>query len=71
MKKLTREQIKTVGTLAEEIRNKESHIRKGQAFFNALHFLHPLIADKIRASEFDPFHDDGKLDECIKQISTK
>lgn len=66
MEKLTREQFKTVKSLAEEMRIKEPHLRKGQAFFNALHFLHPVIADKIRATGFDPFYDDQKLDVCMK-----
>ena len=69
MKKLTQKQLKTVNTLAEEIIAVYPSQRKGQAFFNALHFLHPVIADEIRASEIDPFHDDEKLGECIKQIS--
>ena len=71
MTKLTQKQLKTVNALAGDIMNEEHKIRKGQAFFAALNFLHPAIADKIRATQIDPFHDDEKLEQCINQISAK
>ncbi|HOY30259.1 MAG TPA: hypothetical protein PKW80_00120 [Bacteroidales bacterium] len=71
MKKLTQKQLKTVYPLAENIWVLYPSQRKGQAFFNALYFLHPVIADNIRATQIDPFHDDEKLDECINQISAR
>lgn len=35
--------------------------REGQKAFNLLYKYYPLIADKIRATEFDPFYDNSKL----------
>ena len=51
------------------MRLKHEDYRWGQAFFNALYILHPDVADKIRATDKDPFYNDKKLTECIEFIS--
>jgi len=42
--------------------------RDGQAFFNTLHKKYPQIAEEIRGGEYDPFHVDAKLGECLKFV---
>lgn len=37
---------------------KRNHWRLGQALFNDLFALHPLIANEIRATPLDPFYSD-------------
>jgi hypothetical protein len=36
--------------------------RDGQIAFNALHDIAPDVAEKIRGTDADPFHDDERLD---------
>jgi len=35
--------------------------RQGQAFFNTLYILHPHVADSIRGTKYDPFHNNDVL----------
>ena len=46
-------------------------LRAGQKAFNELYETDPLIADKIRATDADPFYDDRKLalfHERVRQL---
>lgn len=69
MRKLTKDEINDVVEFANTMRLKHEDYRWGQAFFNALYMLHPDVADKIRATDKDPFYNDKKVDECIEFIS--
>lgn len=35
--------------------------RSGQTYFNVLYDIRPDLADLIRATELDPFHDDSRI----------
>jgi hypothetical protein len=48
--------------------NKSSHIRKGQQYFNSLYEINPVLADKVRTTEADPFYNDNKLEAFFKAI---
>lgn len=41
--------------------------RQGQALFNALHDLHPKIADTLRGGPFDCFHQDKRIPGFLVQ----
>lgn len=51
--------------LAEYVLTAVTHPRwrNGQAAFNALHQIRPDIAEKVRGSSFDPFHQEQALQE--------
>jgi hypothetical protein len=66
---LNKDQIAQVRVLASIKKSEHPTYREGQLFFNALNKLFPLVADTIRASEFDPFYNDDIIDKCIKEIS--
>lgn len=42
--------------------------RKGQALFNALHNLVPEVANSLRGTENDPFHNDAKIPDALAWI---
>jgi hypothetical protein len=42
--------------------------RRGQAYFNALYDIAPEIANRIRGTEFDPFHDDSRIVPFLSQL---
>jgi hypothetical protein len=43
------------------IREKHIEERAGQTYFNVLYSINPEIANKIRGTKYDPFHDDTRL----------
>lgn len=47
--------------------------REGQLLFNTLHQLDPVLADKIRGTESDPFHaskkDDPRIDRFWQAVT--
>jgi hypothetical protein len=46
--------------------------RNGQAHFNALHAVHPGIAETIRSDfRVDPFHDDDRLPAFLAYVGTR
>jgi hypothetical protein len=45
--------------------------RKGQAYFNALHEVHPELADEIRGGNLDPFYQDKRIDEFLAWVKTR
>jgi hypothetical protein len=50
-----------VAVLAAEIAAHKFGQRAGQATFNALAQLAPVIAEEVRATPLDPFHRDERL----------
>lgn len=42
--------------------------RWGQAWFSTLEAFHPELADIIRGTELDPYHDDSKLDAFCEAL---
>jgi hypothetical protein len=42
--------------------------RKGQRLFNMLLQYHPDLAEYIRGTGRDPFHNDSKVHECLEFI---
>lgn len=42
--------------------------RFGQLFFNVLHEVRPDIANKIRATDLDPFFDDEVQLETLQEV---
>ena len=56
-----------VNLYSTEYLAKNTEWRKGQSMFNALSKVCPLTAEIIRASEYDPYHRDSKLDEFKKK----
>ncbi len=49
--------LEEVTHLAYTMRAEHPGWREGQCFFNALHTLRPDLANKIRGTRMDPFHD--------------
>ena len=45
---------------ATELQRAHHDWRRGQALFNALHGMHPELADLIRGTADDPFHNDSR-----------
>lgn len=45
------------------------HERLGQAIFNHLLEVRPDLAEQIRGTELDPFHNDGVLSELEKWLA--
>ena len=45
--------------------------RLGQALFNNLYKSHPELADSIRATDADPFHNNNKIADFFRAISTE
>jgi hypothetical protein len=43
--------------------------RRGQAYFNALYDLRPIIADAIRGTDDDPFQVDEKLPQFLMRVA--
>lgn len=43
--------------------------RKGQTYFNVLSNVRPDIAESIRGTDLDPFHDDSKIGEFLTYVA--
>ncbi|MFZ2992462.1 MAG: hypothetical protein WA061_01990 [Microgenomates group bacterium] len=69
MQKLTIEEVSKILELARAEHAAHSYLRMGQCFFNFLYDLHPDIANSIRGTEYDPFYDSKKLQECALFIT--
>lgn len=67
--KLTQEQIDAIFELQYSMQKDNRHLRAGQAFFNAIYQLHPNLADTIRGTELDPFHQDKKINILISKLT--
>jgi len=66
--KLNSEQLQTVFKLQENYMANNPNLPEGQAFFNALHWLAPSVANEIRDTQLDPYHDSSRLKACIDHI---
>lgn len=42
--------------------------RKGQATFNAVHAVDPALADSLRGTELDCFHNDSKIGQFMQVV---
>lgn len=42
--------------------------RRGQAYFNVLHDVRPDLAEKVRNTPMDPFHDDARLPQFFAWV---
>lgn len=71
MKKLRTQQLTQVFQRQEQLMSRSSVLRKGQAFFNALSELYPEVAEEVRHSRWDPFHNDNLLEGCIEILSQR
>ncbi len=45
---------------ANELQLEHPDWRRGQALFNALHGVFPALAEQIRGTDADPFHDESR-----------
>lgn len=55
--------------LHKSVENRESYIRKGQAYFLELNKINPTLADLICSTEDDPFYDDSRIEKFLNKIS--
>ena len=67
--KLSKEEIDEVMAEAKMLKASTSNMREGQCFFICLYRKFPEIASEIIKTDFDPFHDSGKLNECINHLT--
>ena len=44
------------------------NMRYGQALFNALYILNEELANEIRGTELDPFHNDRRVDMFLNYL---
>lgn len=58
-------------TIFEKVKNRPSYIRLGQAWFNELFDINTDIANLVRGTEIDPFHNDTKLAAFLKAVCDK
>jgi len=42
--------------------------RAGQALFNALLRVRPDLAEEIRGTDLDPFHDNKRIRDCLEHL---
>ena len=61
------EALKRVYELQKRYLKHNKNLRKGQAFFNALHWVSPTTADKVRDTSVDPYYTDN-IDACLSVI---
>lgn len=45
--------------------------RVGQAFFNVLCEVEPLLAERVRATEFDPFYQDKRIPAFLEFVEQR
>jgi hypothetical protein len=45
--------------------------RKGQAYFNYVHAKHPGIAETIRGTKLDPFHNDSAVGDFLTHVESQ
>lgn len=48
--------------------NSGDSYRRGQKMFNVLWEMEPEIANEIRGTDVDPFNDDSKIGDFLKEI---
>lgn len=42
--------------------------RRGQAYFNILHLMRPDLAERVRGTPMDPFHQDDKIGDFLAWV---
>ncbi len=42
--------------------------RRGQMFFNVLAFTRPDLAEPVRGTALDPFHDDSRIPDFLRHV---
>jgi hypothetical protein len=47
---------------------KHPSLRKGQAYYNALHSMHPVLARQICGGDLDPYHDDNLIPAFLSYV---
>ena len=47
---------------------RQFELRYGQTCFNVLYLLDPDLADSIRGTDLDPFHNDNRVPEFLKRL---
>lgn len=45
--------------------------RFGQAAFNVCYLMDPEMADSLRGTHFDPFHNDDRVGEFLVEVGLK
>ena len=63
---MTLERLVTAATIRHARSRTE---RRGQAAFNAVHVLAPWVANAIRGTDADPFHDDSLLPDFWQRVA--
>jgi len=53
---------------AEELLQRNSSLRRGQALFNAFAELNPEKADRIRGTDIDPFFNNGRIRAFLREV---
>lgn len=53
----------------QELRAAHPEWREGQTAFNALHRLHPHVADTMRGTHDDPFYSDERLERFWDRVA--
>lgn len=66
--KLDKDQFTDLLGLQVELLKYEPYLRYGQAFFNALLRLHPELAEEIRATSIDPFHNNSNIPKAMAYV---
>jgi hypothetical protein len=67
--KLSKEQIVEIIRISSEINRAQfPEWRTGQTFFNVLYTKYPDIANEIRGTQYDPFHNDERVMTCCEYI---
>ena len=65
---MTEKQLKKVIKLQREYLKEYPNWREGQTFFNALYDLYPEVANKIRGTELDPFHNNHAIPRLLNHL---
>jgi hypothetical protein len=60
--------VKQLEATASQYQKQFPAWRKGQAFFNALMELSPLLAEEVRGTDLDPFHIDDKVEAFLMWV---
>lgn len=51
-----------------DCRQVDTHLRKGQGFFNLLHYHRPDLAQQIQGTDMDPYYKDHVPEELINWV---
>lgn len=52
-----------------EVIKKVPSYRKGQAYFNILHTIHPGLANEVAGTDKDPFYDDSRIETLLSWLA--